>query len=281
MGGGAGSWQAEQQSTKSELLEVWSTEEHHSRGEAGGGGGDFGVTVWSQGLQGHRKIWGAWVWQSSQVLKQGSQLQRQSQGGGSQLGVTLHHDPRHSQGTALWTGTPQVADPGRPPPSSSGRNGTGACCRDLLGLQTPDEALHQIQTLGHRLGEHGVQPKTREMRMIDCFSLRVQWREGPQAHGSSRPETGRWPSSFSSSKAVWKQFREQKLPRPNPSRWLSESGHLAWPLARVVQFHLGQRHLRINSTGPLPQKINKKIQPRPSSPINENCKTSELWEYST
>jgi len=50
----------------------------------------------------------------------------------------------------------------------------GAHRRDLLGLETPKGGrVPEIETLRHRPSEHGVRPETRELGVIDCFSLRA------------------------------------------------------------------------------------------------------------
>ena len=72
-----------------------------------------------------------------------------------------------------------------------------------------------IKTLGHRLGEHGVETETKKTRMIDCFSLRVHRRVGPRALGL---EIGGLAFSFSSVKAAQKDFREPKPHRAIRSR---------------------------------------------------------------
>ena len=109
--------------------------------------------------------------QSSQVLEQGSQLQRRSRGVGSQLGVAINRDPRHTQATAPTAGTQQAADPGRLPfvpweerrrSAPQGSAGFGDSTRGRVP---------EIEMLGHRPGEHGVWTETGEMGVIDCFSL--------------------------------------------------------------------------------------------------------------
>lgn len=118
-----------------------------------------------------------------------------------------------------------------------------------VGFHKPEYTLHKrpFLTPGHKPGEHGVWPKTRETGGIDSFSLKVHWGVGPRAFGSYGTEIWRPPSSFPSSKAELKALREKKLPRANSSRLLSLAP------VRVVQFHLRQRPLRITERRPSPR----------------------------
>jgi len=97
---------------------------------------------------------------------------------------------------------------------------------------------------------------------------------GSQVLGSSGEEIGRPPFSLFSVKAVRKASREQKLPRANPSRLLSPTrkGRAILPPAKTF----GN-----DSNRPLPQKIRKNSQLRPSLLINENGRTPALGEYCT
>ena len=109
--------------------------------------------------------------QSSQVSERGSRLQRRSRGAGSQLGVAINRDPRHSRATAPPAGTQQAADPGRltffPREERRGRALRGSAgFGDSTGGPVPE-----IDTRGHRPGEHGVRPETGETGVTDCFSL--------------------------------------------------------------------------------------------------------------
>lgn len=75
----------------------------------------------------------------------------------------------------------------------------------------------EIQMLSQSLVEHGVWPDTKEMGMIDCFSLRLIKDWDPKllapGLGIQRPS-----SSFLSSNVAWKAFKEQKPSRENWSR---------------------------------------------------------------
>ena len=56
-------------------------------------------------------------------------------------------------------------------PSSPGRSGAGAHCRDLRGLETPPGVGCQIERRGHRQREGGVRPETAETRVTDSLTL--------------------------------------------------------------------------------------------------------------
>lgn len=77
------------------------------------GGWILAGTMWSQDPQGHRKTKGAWVWQSSQALEQGGQLQSVSPGMGSQLRAAINREPQHKWATTLQAGAQQTAEPAR------------------------------------------------------------------------------------------------------------------------------------------------------------------------
>ena len=94
MGGGSRYWKViEQQSTKSELLEIYSGEGHPCpRGaQRSKWGGILSGTVWSQDPQVHRKNRGAWEQQSSQALEQESYLQSVSPRGAAWVWAAGEH----------------------------------------------------------------------------------------------------------------------------------------------------------------------------------------------
>lgn len=84
------------------------------------------------------------MWQSSQALEQGSQLETVGLGTVFLLHVVISHEVLHGH----------VSNPDRGPGDSK------------LGCQP------EIKTLSHRLSEHRVWTKTREIRVID-FLCRV------------------------------------------------------------------------------------------------------------
>jgi len=114
--------------------------------------------------------------------------------------------------------------------------------------------------------------ETRERGVTDCFSLRVEkW--GPELSAPGL-EIGRLPCSFSSSEAALKAFREQKPHRAKQSRLLSLAP------CKGSAIPPGANTLENQCKRPLPQKISKIIQPRPSLPIVENRKTPALGDDS-
>jgi len=107
-------------------------------------------------------------------------------------------------------------------PSSPWEEGCGSALHGSAGFGDSTRGrVPEIETLGQSPGEHGVRPETWETGMIDCFPLGAHGGVGPRVLCSSRAEIGRPPFLLSSSKAVQKACREQKLPRANLSRLLS------------------------------------------------------------
>lgn len=189
----------------------------------------------------------------------------------SELGITLNRDPSHSRAAALQAVTPQVADQ-RLPPSSSRRTCAGTCGRNLLGLETQNEAVCQ-----------------RQKRLVTGqVSTEHRWSRGDRSY--------------------WLLLSEGTLRTGDPSSWLlqakdSEADIFNPFLQSSTKSIQGTKLLRVNmrrllSPGPgknsaippqaktydtpynrpLPQKISKHIQPRPTSPIKENSTTPELKE---
>ena len=93
---------------------------------------------------------------------------------GSQLRVAINRDPRHSRATALPAGTQQVTDLGRLP-FLPWEEQCGSTPQESAGFRDSKRAhVPEIEMLGHRPGEHGVQPESGETGVIDCFSLGAQ-----------------------------------------------------------------------------------------------------------
>lgn len=76
----------------------------------------------------------------------------------------------------------------------------------------------ETETLGHRPVELGGWPEIRETGVTSAFLPGCTERSGSRAVGSSRPEIGRLPLSFLSSRALRKAFREQKAPKSEPEQ---------------------------------------------------------------
>ena len=131
-------------------------------------GGNPSGTVWSQDPQ---RVTGR---PGVPACGRGSQLQSASPGAGSQLGVATDpelgcslHDRSPSRG-------PASGKTGETLPSSPGRSRARSELQESAGLRDSRQGLvPEIDTLGHRLGEHGVQMGTRETGGLDCFSLRL------------------------------------------------------------------------------------------------------------
>ena len=108
-----------------------------------------------------------------------------------------------------------MAEPAESPIPPQGGTAQGVHCRSLQGLETPVASRLEIQMLSHRLGEHRERAETREIGMIDGFSLRKHSGVGPRVPGSG---TGVWEAPIfilTSAKAGQKPFREQKPHRAN------------------------------------------------------------------
>ena len=119
----------------------------------------------SQDPQGHRKTRDTRERHRPQASEQGNQLQTESSGVGSQLGIAINQGPRHSGWDHSPAGAQQVAELARPP-SSLGRSGMRAQCKSRSHMS-------EIEMLGHKVGEHGLGLGTRKTGMIDCFSQRA------------------------------------------------------------------------------------------------------------
>ena len=207
------------------------------------------------GSPGSQKTGGAWMQQSSQVSEQESWLQSVSPGEGSQLGHTICREP--------------LQDPSPSPRRSS----KGTHCNESTGfgnLKWSHEP--EIETLGHRLGEHGVQTKTRETGMIAFpWGHTEEW--GPKLWALGL-EFERLPFSFSSLKWCRK-------PSGNKTH-IEQSGasYIAWHPGKGGTVSPGAKTPENQCNRPLPEKISKDIQLRPSLLITQNCKTLALGENS-
>lgn len=92
--------------------------------------------------------------------------------------------------------------------------------------------MPEIETLGHRLGKHGIRLETSETGDLWLFpqGLTEEW--GPEL-STPALEIGKPPFSFSTPKVALKDFRKQ-----NPHRTI-RNNLIAWPLAKVVKFCQG------------------------------------------
>lgn len=103
-----------------------------------------------------------------------SQLQSVSPGAGSQLGVATGPEPGCSQHDRSSSRNPANGRTEETLPSSPGRSHARIELQQSAGLRDSRQGLvPEIDTAGHRLGEHGVQMETRETGVTDCFLLRV------------------------------------------------------------------------------------------------------------
>lgn len=123
--------------------------------------------------------------------------------------------------------------------------------------------IPEIEMLHHRLDELRVQPETREQEWLTAFlwGCTEQW--GPWSLRCSGLEIGRLVFLFMASKY-------RKRSGNKSSRERTQADYLTWSLARLVQFWLRQRHMRITA---LPQKISR--TPRQDQ-VHQSMRTAEL-----